>query len=296
MKIRHILGTILLIAILLGVYWARLTQHYDVYQDPPMLDISDLQSESGLLTEMDSGAILAEKNPKEIVYPASLTKMMTALVAIEMAEDMDSPVTISDKIYPQLYAEDASMAGFLAGETVTVSDLLYGTLLRSGAECCLTLANYFAGSEPKFVTLMNEKAEELGMNDTHFCNTTGLHDPRHVSTVTDLSILLRYALNNDTFRQIFTTKEYQSGGTDEHPEGLYMESTTFQWLAALGAKNVTVLGGKTGYTKEAGYCLATLISAQGRETVLVTAKGDEKNGEVPVHVIDAASVFDLLKK
>ena len=103
--------------------------------------------------------------------------------------------------------QNASMAGFLPGEKVKVIDLLYGNILPSGGECSIALAEQISGTEQKFAELMNKKAQELGMNNTHFTNATGLHDESHYSTVRDLSILLQYALKNETFHKIFQTKK-----------------------------------------------------------------------------------------
>ena len=114
------------------------------------------------------------------------------------------------------------MAGFSAGEEVSAEDLLYGVLLPSGAECCIGLAEYVAGSVDAFVELMNQKAAELGMNHTHFCNPTGLHDENHYTTVSDLAILLETVLENDTLRQMATTQNHTCAPTDLHPEGVLL--------------------------------------------------------------------------
>src|SRR5699024_6501471 len=127
----------------------------------------------------------------EKIYPASLTKIMTAIVAIENLPDLDEQIYLSEDMFEKLYSENASMAGFLPNEKVAAIDLIYGALLPSGAESCIGLADAIAGSEKSFVKLMNEKAEELGMNDTHFTNSTGLHDRNHYTTVNDIAKLLK---------------------------------------------------------------------------------------------------------
>lgn len=150
---------------------------------PRRLTLDGLNSPHAILLQADSGEVLAEKDADSTIYPASMTKMMTALLAIEANLDLDTPVTLPEEIFPALQAQNASLAGFQAGETATVWDLLYGAMLPSGAECCETLAREVSGSEEAFVARMNQKAAELGMTGTHFCNPTGLHDPEHVSTV-----------------------------------------------------------------------------------------------------------------
>ena len=145
-----------------------------------------LNSPHAILLQADSGEVLAEKDADSTIYPASMTKMMTALLAIEANPDLDTPVTLPEEIFPALQAQNASLAGFQPGETATVRDLLYGAMLPSGAECCEALAREVSGSEEAFAARMNQKAAELGMTATHFCNPTGLHDPEHVSTVRDM--------------------------------------------------------------------------------------------------------------
>ena len=142
-------------------------------------------SRHALLMDARTGQVLARKRSGEEAAPASLTKMMTVLLATEALPDLDTPVTLPEDIFPALYKADASMAGFQPGETVTVRDLLYGAMLPSGAECCEALAREVSGSEEAFVALMNRKAGELGMKHTHFANCTGL-----TSLCYDLSLKL----------------------------------------------------------------------------------------------------------
>ena len=148
---------------------------------PRRVSLEGLISPEAVLMDADSGEVLAAKNADASIYPASMTKVMTALLVLEANPDLDTPVTLPEDIFPELRAEGASMAGFLPGETATARDLLYGALLPSGAECCETLAREVSGSEEAFVASMNQKAAALGMASTHFCNPTGLHDPEHVS-------------------------------------------------------------------------------------------------------------------
>ena len=186
-------------------------------------------SRHALLMDARTGQVLARKRSGEEAAPASLTKMMTVLLATEALPDLDTPVTLPKDIFPALYKADASMAGFQPGETVTVRDLLYGAMLPSGAECCEALARQVSGSEETFVALMNRKAGELGMKHTHFANCTGLTSPEHYSSAADLAVLLQAALNNETFRTVFTTGQYTSSVTVQHPKGLYMVEQAGRW-------------------------------------------------------------------
>ena len=260
------------------------------------IDLNTLYSPYAVLVDLESGNVLAEQNSAERMYPASLTKIMTALIAIEETEDMEQTTTLPSDIFPSLYEENASLAGFQPGETVTWKDLLYGDMLPSGAECCLTFARQIAGSEGAFVDLMNKKAEELGMNDTHFANATGLQDKKHYSTVRDIAVLLRYALENDTFRQVFTARRYSVPPTVYHSEGFTFYNTMFQAMDNAGISDDDILGGKTGYTEKAGLCLASLAEINDREYILVTAKADGNHYTEPYHVIDAENVYGQIRK
>lgn len=255
------------------------------------IDLSDLYSTSAVLIELDTGEVLAKRNPGQIIYPASLTKMMTVLVALENIDDVGASVTLSEEIFPPLYEEGASMAGFEPGETATYRDLLYGALLPSGGECCEALAENIAGSEGAFVEKMNEKAADLGLKHTHFTNTTGLQDMDHYSSVEDMAWILQEALKNQTFHEIFTTKTYSVAPTNLHPEGFTFHSSTFEVMEEAGIEDTYIQGGKTGFTSDAGLCLASLGEVNGKSYILVTAHADGSHDTEPYHILDAVSVY-----
>lgn len=285
-KNRNHLGWIWLILLLLAVLilW------------PKKVHLDGLISPNAILLEADSGEVLAEKNADTQIYPASMTKMMTVLLAIEAEPDLDRQVTVPEDIFPALKQEGASMAGFKSGEVVTVRDLLYGALLPSGAECCETLARLVSGTETDFVALMNRKAAELGMTSTHFCNPTGLHDPEHVSTVRDISVLLREAVRNEMFRKILTTERYIIQPTNLHPEGFTVTSTLLKELNGDEIRNGKILGGKTGYTSEAGLCLASIAEVKGKTYLLVTAGALGSHETEPYHIEDAVKTYRQLAR
>lgn len=271
-------------------------QKEEQVQDPAGLcvDLKGLYSSYGVLVETDSGTVIGENRSTERIYPASLTKIMTAIIAVEETADLDASVRISEEMFAALYAEEASMAGFLPGENASLRDLLYGILLPSGAECCIAFAEYIAGSESAFVELMNQKAEELGMKHTHFVNTTGLHDREHYSTVEDISVLLRYALKNQDFREAFTSDRHSVQASEQHPEGFTFYSTMFPYMDSFAVTGGEIIGGKTGYTKEAGLCLASLAQIYGKEYILVTAKANGSHETEPFHILDAVNVYEQL--
>lgn len=258
------------------------------------INLERLYSPYAVLMDLDSGEILAGRNTGKKIYPASMTKIMTAILAIENCDDLNEIVALPEGIFQALYNEGASMAGFVPGEKATLRDLLYGVLLPSGAECCVTFADRIAGSELLFAELMNEKAEELGMEGTHFCNSTGLYEPEHYSTVKDIGILLKYALQNQEFREVFCSSHYSTQPTECHLDGFTFYSTMFSNMESAEVTGGAILGGKTGYTEESGLCLASLASVNGREYILVTAKADGSHETEPFHILDAVDVYSQI--
>ena len=170
--------------------------------------------------QAQGGKILGEIDSEGRIYPASMTKMMTVLVAIEELEDLDQEILLTDEIFAGLVEEDATQAGFQPGESVSVRDLLYGAMLPSGAECCRALANAARGLQRGICGADEQKAEKLGMENTQFQDTTGLHDPEHYSSVKDMAILLKAGLRNDVFREIITSPVHSTAATNLHPEGI----------------------------------------------------------------------------
>lgn len=261
---------------------------------PVSVTPDQLYSSNAILVRLRDDAVLMEKNSEEKVYPASLTKMMTVFVAIEHLSDLNEKIELTQSMFEGLYEANASMAGFKPGEQVRSVDLLYGAMLPSGAESCIALAEHIAGSEQNFVRLMNEKAEELGMCHTHFENTTGLHDENHYTTVKDMSIFLREALQNDIFRDIFTTFRYSTPPTNQHPEGITLTSTMYEKLDSRPIMNGEILGGKTGYTDEAGLCLASLAKVGQQEYILITAGAKGNHHTEQFNITDALAVYNSL--
>ena len=254
----------------------------------------DVKSQSYIVMRMEDGKILFSKEENARIYPASMTKMMTAILAIENQEDLDEQIEVPYSIFPALYAQDASRAGFEPGEIVPYRDILYGILLPSGCECCETAAVLTAGSGETFVEWMNEKAASLGMNETHFANTTGLHDPDHYTTVSDMAVLLRYCLQNDTFYEIFTTGSYLTSSSNILPEGILLRGTMREELLDISTGNIEILGGKTGFTSSAGLCLASFGEAGGERYIIVTAGAPGNHETEPYHILDTISLYQSL--
>lgn len=248
----------------------------------------EIHSRYVFLWRLEDSAVIFEREADTPMYPASLTKMMTVWLAVQQLSP-EEMVTVSGDIFPPLY--EASKAGFQPGEQVTVEDLLYGTMLPSGAEAAVMLAITMSGSETAFVEQMNEEARHLGMVSTHFVNCTGLHDDAQVSTARDMALLLRTALQEEKFYRIFTAAEYTTTATPYHPEGITLSSTVLREWDAGCIEDGMLLGGKTGFTDEAGLCLASLAVKHGRHYLLITAGAPGSYREAPNHFIDAANIF-----
>lgn len=231
---------------------------------------------NAVLIDVENNTILAERDSDKRIYPASLTKIMTLIVATENITDLnDTFIMTHDILYP-LYLENATMAGFLENEEVKLIDLLYGAILPSGADATVALARKISGTESNFVALMNEKANSLGLKNTHFVNTSGLHDANHYSTPVDIAMMLDYALQNELCKKILSTYQYTTAPTPQHPEGIKLESTMFSRMYGTEVENVTILGGKTGYTLQSGHCLASYAVKNGKTYIAVTTGGTGK--------------------
>ena len=237
-----------------------------------------LDSEHAILLDCESNEILACKGSEsEHIYPASMTKVMTLAVAAEHIEDWDATITITNEMLAPLWADNASMAGFQVGEEVTMRDLMYGAALPSGADATVALATATAGSEEEFVAWMNEKVEELGLKDTHFVNTSGLYDENHYTSMTDIALIMEYALMNDMARAALSTPDYTTAKNDFHPEGIYLTSTMFNKMYGNEVQGITIKGGKTGYTDEAGQCLVSYAeTAKGHRYIVASSFGYNK--------------------
>ena len=252
------------------------TEYPSLSASAVQFDENIITSPYGILIDNSTNEIIAYKNYDAKIYPASLTKIMTLIVAVENVKDFNDTQLITADMIDPMIEQDATRAGFTAGETPTITDLLYGLILPSGADASIALAQYVAGSEQAFVDMMNQKCSELGLKSTHFTNCIGLHHPSHYSTVQDMAIILRYAVQNDLCREILSTYQYTIAPTEYNPEGITLTSTMFQRMSGDEMTGVTVLGGKTGYTDEAGQCLASFSEINGKEYIMVMADNPSK--------------------
>jgi len=232
----------------------------------------DIPSVYGVLIDVENHAIVAQKDAHTVINPASMTKILTLLVAAEHVTDLDDTFTMTTDITDYTYTNDCSTVGFEDGETVPIRDLFYGTILPSGGDAALGLATYIAGSQEAFMKLMNEKLEELGLAETaHFTNCIGVYDENHHCMVYDMAIMLEAAMENPFCRKVLSTHTYTTSSTPEHPDGI----TISNWfLRRIEDKDsgLTVVAGKTGYVLQSGNCAASYgETSEGKGYICVTA-------------------------
>lgn len=254
----------------------------DVYAS----DILEINSDYVLIYDITDNKIIYDLNSEEQTSIASLTKIMTTITAIESINNLDEEVTITNEMLQGIYW-NASKAGLKAGDKVTYRDLLYASMLPSGADATNSLAILISGSISNFVLKMNTLANEIGMNNTNFINVTGLDASNQYSNASDVLKLLQYALNNQTFKEIYTTKTYTL------TNGLNVESTISNMYQNDTLDTSRIIGSKTGYTDDAGYCLASLIKSNNHDVILITL-GAERKGKDFYHIIDTLNLIDYV--
>lgn len=239
-----------------------------------------INSRYAILYCVDDRKVIAEKSSLERMYPASMTKIMSLIVAVENIEDLSDTFTMTFEIINPLYLQNATVTGLTSGETVPLIDLLYGIILPSGADATVAVSEYVCGSEEAFVELMNKKADEIGLVDTHFTNTSGLHDSNHYTTAHDMALILDYAIHNETCKKILSTYKYVTTSTPQHPDGIEFYSTMFNKVNSDQIDGMEISGGKTGYTFEAYHCLASFAKKKNKTYIAVTGYGENKYSPV----------------
>jgi D-alanyl-D-alanine carboxypeptidase (penicillin-binding protein 5/6) len=245
-----------------------------VFKDAPKIRSSEIVGGSAILFDIHSGEVYFSKNPQAKSYPASVTKIMTLIVALENA-DLEDQLTLTGDIADIDSA--SSKAGFYIGEVLTFEDVLHGLMLPSGNDAANAVAIHVSGSLEGFVELMNQKAAELGMKDSHFMNAHGLHDENHYTTAADMQKLLSYCYGNEAFKKIVSTWEYEIAPTNKNEDGYKFcngnlllspdANQQFRYPAATGVK--------TGFTNEAGNCL--VASAEQGQMALGTVTFNSTN-------------------
>lgn len=251
----------------------------------PSIKAIEIKSKNAILYNMNNDEVIFEKNSEEVIKIASLTKIMTAIVAIENINDLNEKVIITDDMLKGLKEANASVIGFKVGDIITYLDLLYATLLPSAADAAQALAFSISGNDNSYVDLMNAKAKELGLKNTLYTNTTGLDYLDNHSTVSDVAKLLKYALSNDTFKKIYETKTYTM------TNGVSMIRSLDKSILRYNLDIDYIKGAKTGYTGLAGLCLSSTTSNQKTDYLLVVC-GADPSLNLPYNIIDSDTIYD----
>lgn len=235
----------------------------------------ELVSSYAVFIGLDDRRILAGKGARTRINPASMTKVLTVLVAAEHLGDLkklNDTFTMTLEITDYGYVHDCSSSGFAKDERVTVRDLFYGTVLPSGADAAVGLATYIAGDQETFVEMMNDKLEELGLSSTaHMTNCVGIYDEDHYCSVYDMAMILEAAVDNELCREVLAAHTYITSETEQHPEGISLSNW---FLRRIEDKDTggEVICGKTGFVNQSGNCAASYgVDHAGREYICVTA-------------------------
>lgn len=244
-----------------------------------------IYAESGILVDLDTQEILYSKNIDKQLYPASITKVMTTLVAIESSSP-EEPVTFSQHALDSI-EWDSSNIGCRLNETLTMEQCWYAMMLNSANEVCCGVAEHISGSIEAFVEKMNQKAAELGCTNTHFSNPNGLPDETHYTTAHDMALIANAAYQNETFRQVFSTRQYEIPPTPQYTETRYLYNHHKMMQPDTEYYYEGCLGGKTGYTETALNTLVTIASRSGKNLLCVTMRTQGRQ----VYT-DTASLFD----
>jgi len=257
-----------------------------------LVDEMEVNAPAALLVEGNTGEVLYEKNAREKRYPASITKVMTALLVIEDIDagklDLDQVVTVSTTAMEGL-AADGSTQGIQAGEQLSLRSLLYCALLASANEACNIMAETAAGSVSAFVERMNQKAAELGMEDTHFVNPHGLHDEEHYTTAYDIWLMAHEAMEHPTFRQIVSTVDYYVPETNLHAQRhFYTTNALLTSWHVMGYTYRNCIGIKTGSTSAAGQCLVS-AAEEGDRVLYAVVLGAQNVKDESGKIVDRPS-------
>lgn len=241
-------------------------------------EASFITAEAGALFDITDSAVLCNKHATERLHPASITKVMTALLALEEG-NLDDIVTVTEASV--ITEAGASLCGIVPGDQISLRDLLYGLMMPSGNDAANAIAVHMAGSVEAFAEKMNERARRLGAVHSNFKNPSGLTDSEHYTTAYDLYLIFHEALKQPLFREIIGTHSYTANYKNKEGLSAAQTWTVGNWYQKGDIEapdGVTVLGGKTGTTKAAGYCL--IMAEQddfGKEYISVVLKSDSRN-------------------
>ena len=244
----------------------------EIYREDESLKAPSVDAEAAVLADLKTGRIIYSKNPDEELYPASTTKILTGILALELG-NLSDVVTADVASLAPITNEDSHM-GILIGEQLTMEQLINGMLIYSANDAANIIATHISGTSEKFVELMNAKAREIGTSHTNFTNAYGIQDENHYTSAADLALIAQYAMKNDTFREIVSKKIYTIAPTNKYTKERNLPSTNLFLGTARSPKfyNKSVTGIKTGHTSDAGYCLVTSAKQNDTELLCVVLK------------------------
>lgn len=258
---------------------ATYTPNVKIYADAYML----------ISLDDDSHPVVAEKNADKRKYPASLTKIVTTMVTLNKVQNLSQTTTVSKSAIEALYGTGGQVAGLKIGQTITIEELLYLTMVHSACDACQVLAEFVSGSVPAFVEEMNNWVKSLGCKDTNFVNPDGLHDPNHYTTPSDMAKITLAAMKNEIFNKISSTQQYKFGKLNFIHTNYMLDKfhVTYYYPYAQGIK--------TGSTEQAGYCVITKASKGGYNylAIVMDSPIEVLDGiKTKCSFIDAKSLFD----
>ena len=241
-------------------------------------DNIDVDSKAALMIEVNTGKVIYEKNAKEKLYPASVTKILTAILVIENCK-LDDVAIVSENAISSV-PDGYVIAPLFNGEQMTIEDLLYALMLKSSNDAAYVLAEHVGGSIDGFSKMMNEKARELGCENTNFVNPNGIHNENHYTTAYDLYLISKYAMQNETFVKIVSTYKYTLSATNKYSKrDRVMQNTNNYVNPNSKYYNSSVKGIKTGTTLQAGNCLITNIEMEGFDYIIVVLGADTSDAK-----------------
>ena len=232
-------------------------------------------SEYALFINADTNTVLAEKGSAEAIYPASMTKVLTLLVASQNIDDPSDEFTVTQELIDPHYRRGDTITCYRAGDVCTLLDLFYGAALRSSADATSGLAIAAGGTEEEFIAMMNEACGTLELSDhAFFTNTSGLFDRNHTCSLLDMAAIMRAAMDDELCARVMSTVRYVTAPTEDAPEGLTFENKYLRWFQEKQPEGATVLACKNGYVQQAQNCLVSYgVNEAGEHFICVTAKG-----------------------
>ena len=266
---KRIISSIIMVVIALSLFSnLKMEQVFAEVNGP------EVNGQAYCVMDADTGEVIISKNMDARMYPASITKIMTALIAFEQCKNLDDEITFSETALDISSISSTLHPAAKVGETMSFMDVMYGLMLSSGNECANALAEYTYGDIGIFVEKMNERAQQIGAVNTHFTNPHGLHDENHYTTAKDMDLIFREALKNKDFVKVASTPTYNIPETNKE-DSRYCEAGHRMVLGTIPCEGI--IAGKSGRTREAGRTLMTAVERNGRTLVIALLKTNDNN-------------------